>query len=68
MPMWRNPMLEREQRTNRLLTLLSADDYDRLRPHLTKGELDYKQILYEAARRLCHIAVERVAKIRRLKE
>ena len=50
MPMWGNPMLNRDQRTNRLLTLLSADDYDRLRPHLTKGELEYKQILYEAAR------------------
>ncbi len=45
-----NPMLKRDQRTNRLLTLMSADDYDRLRPHLTEGELEYRRILYEAAR------------------
>ena len=55
MPMWGNPMLERGQRTNRLLTLLSADDYDRLRPHLAKCELEYKQILYEAARSIEHV-------------
>jgi hypothetical protein len=42
MPMSGNPMLNRDQRTNRLLMLLSADDYDRLRPHLTKGKLEYK--------------------------
>jgi CRP-like cAMP-binding protein len=33
-----------------LLALLSTDDYDRLRPHLTKCELEYKQPLYEAER------------------
>jgi CRP-like cAMP-binding protein len=43
-------MLERNQRTNRLLELLSTDDYDRLRPHLTIGEWENKQILYEASR------------------
>jgi CRP-like cAMP-binding protein len=43
-------MVERDQRMNRLLTLLSADDYDRLRPHLTKCEWENKQILYEASR------------------
>jgi CRP-like cAMP-binding protein len=35
---------------NRLLDLLSADDYDRLRPHLTKSRFEYKQLLYEAGR------------------
>jgi CRP-like cAMP-binding protein len=45
-----NPMLERDQRTNRLLELLSTHDYDRLRPHLTKIKWENKQILYEAAR------------------
>jgi CRP-like cAMP-binding protein len=48
-------MLNRDQRKNRLLMLLSADDYDRLRPHLTKGKLEYKQILYEAARPIEHV-------------
>jgi CRP-like cAMP-binding protein len=45
-------MPERDKRTNRLLELLSSDDYDRLRPHLTEGKLEYKKILYEAARPL----------------
>jgi CRP-like cAMP-binding protein len=48
-------MDEREQRRNRLLALLSADDYDRLRPHLAKCQLEYKQILYEAARPIEHV-------------
>jgi CRP-like cAMP-binding protein len=43
-------MVERDQRTNRLLTLLSADDYERLRPNLTKCKLEYRQSLYEAGR------------------
>jgi CRP-like cAMP-binding protein len=50
MSIWRNPTLERDQRTNRLLTLLSADDYDRLRPHLTKSGWENKQMLYGASR------------------
>jgi CRP-like cAMP-binding protein len=41
---------QRDQRANRWLELLSADDYDRLRPHLTKSRFEYKQLLYEAAR------------------
>jgi CRP-like cAMP-binding protein len=44
------PMLKRDHRANRLLELLSDDDYDRLQPHLTKDEWDNKQILYEARR------------------
>jgi CRP-like cAMP-binding protein len=43
-------MLEPGQRTNRLLELLSTDDYDRLQPHLTKDEWENRQILYEASR------------------
>jgi CRP-like cAMP-binding protein len=43
-------MIERDQRMNRLLELLSVEDYDRLRPHLTKGEWENKQPLYEAGR------------------
>lgn len=33
---------------NRLLALLSARDYARLRPHLERAPLDYRQSLYEA--------------------
>lgn len=43
-------MVELDQRTNRLLTLLSDDDYERLRPHLTYENMDYRKILYEASR------------------
>ena len=34
-----------EQRTNRLLTLLSDDDYERLRPHSSISKLDYRKVL-----------------------
>jgi CRP-like cAMP-binding protein len=37
-----------DKRTNRLLTLLSDEDYGRLRPHLSKVDLEYKRSLYEA--------------------
>jgi CRP-like cAMP-binding protein len=37
------------ERTNRLLTLLSDIDYERLRPHLTEVALDYRKSLYEAS-------------------
>jgi CRP-like cAMP-binding protein len=37
-------------RTNRLLSLLSDDDYERLRPHLSPVALDYRKSLYEASR------------------
>jgi CRP-like cAMP-binding protein len=43
-------MLERDQRTNRLLLLLSDLDYERLRSHLSFVEFDYKKSLYEASR------------------
>jgi CRP-like cAMP-binding protein len=43
------------QRTNRLLTLLSDDDYGRLRPHLSISKLDYKKVLYEARREIRYI-------------
>jgi CRP-like cAMP-binding protein len=38
------------QRTNRLLSLLSDDDYERLRPHLSLVTLEYRKSLYEASR------------------
>lgn len=37
-----------EAPVNRLLALLSAKDYGRLRPHLTRAPLTYRQSLYEA--------------------
>jgi CRP-like cAMP-binding protein len=37
-------------RTNRLLSLLSDDDYERLRPHLSSIALEYRKSLYEASR------------------
>jgi CRP-like cAMP-binding protein len=48
-------MLTRERRTNRLLSLLSDDDYERLRPHLSNVVFDYKKSLYEASRRIEHV-------------
>ncbi|HXN69774.1 MAG TPA: Crp/Fnr family transcriptional regulator [Bradyrhizobium sp.] len=37
-------------RTNRLLSLLSDDDYERLRPHFSPVALEYRKSLYEASR------------------
>ena len=48
-------MPHRDQRTNRLLSLLSNDDYERLRPHLSKVVLEYKKSLYEASRPIEHV-------------
>ncbi|SHL59764.1 cAMP-binding domain of CRP or a regulatory subunit of cAMP-dependent protein kinases [Bradyrhizobium lablabi] len=48
-------MPERDQRTNRLLTLMSDDDYDRVRPHLALVALDYRKSLYEASRPIEHV-------------
>src|SRR5471030_1759113 len=48
-------MLERDQRTNRLLLLLSDNDYERLRPHLSVVEFDYRKSLYEASRPIDHV-------------
>jgi len=42
-------MPSRDQRTNRLLSLLSDDDYERLRPHLSTVVFDYRKSLYEAS-------------------
>ena len=44
-----------DRRTNRLLTLLSDDDYDRLRPHFVKSKLDYRKVLYEADREIKYV-------------
>ncbi|MDO9564696.1 MAG: Crp/Fnr family transcriptional regulator [Bradyrhizobium sp.] len=44
-----------DRRTNRLLSLLSDEDYQRLRPHLSHVTLDYKKSLYEASRPITHI-------------
>jgi CRP-like cAMP-binding protein len=45
----------RDQRTNRLLSLLSDSDYERLRPHLSQVVFDYRKSLYEASRPIEHI-------------
>jgi CRP-like cAMP-binding protein len=39
-----------QARTNRLLSLLSDKDYERLRPHLSQIALEYRKSLYEASR------------------
>ena len=44
-----------DRRTNRLLSLLSDDDYERLRPHLSHVVFDYKKSLYEASRPIDHV-------------
>ena len=44
-----------QRRTNRLLSLLSDDDYEHLRPHLSLITLEYRKILYEAARPIEHV-------------
>jgi CRP-like cAMP-binding protein len=43
------------QRTNRLLTLLSDEDYERLRPHFSTSELNYRKVLYEARRDIRYV-------------
>jgi CRP-like cAMP-binding protein len=42
-------------RTNRLLSLLSDIDYERLRPHLSPVVLEYRKSLYEASRPIEHV-------------
>jgi CRP-like cAMP-binding protein len=44
-----------EQRTNRLLTLLSDDDYERLRPHFSISKLSYRKVLYDARREIRNV-------------
>jgi CRP-like cAMP-binding protein len=48
-------MPQRDRRTNRLLSLLSEGDYERLQPHLSQVALDYRTSLYEAARPIEHV-------------
>ena len=43
------------RRTNRLLSILSDDDYERLRPHLSPVVLEYRKSLYEAGRPIEHV-------------
>ena len=48
-------MPESDRRTNRLLLMLSDDDYERLRPHLSPIVFDYRKSLYEASRPIEHV-------------
>src|SRR5438874_4353861 len=48
-------MPHRELRTNRLLSLLSDEDYEWLRPHLSQVDLEYRKSLYEALRPIGHV-------------
>jgi CRP-like cAMP-binding protein len=48
-------VLATEQRTNRLLTLLSDHDYERLRPHFSVSRLDYRKVLYDARREIKNV-------------
>jgi CRP-like cAMP-binding protein len=45
-------MPQSDRRTNRLLSLLSDNDYQRLRPHLSKVAFEYRKSLYEAGRQI----------------
>jgi CRP-like cAMP-binding protein len=54
-PRERQAMPDRDRRTNRLLSLLSNNDYERLRPHLSHVVLDYRKSLYEASRPIHHV-------------
>jgi CRP-like cAMP-binding protein len=58
-------MSDRDIRTNRLLTLLSNDDYERLRPHFALVDLECKKALYEAGRPIerVYFPVEGVASL-----
>ena len=58
-------MPHRDRRTNRLLSLLSDGDYERLRPHLSVVALDYRKSLYEASRPIeqVYFPVEGVASL-----
>ena len=47
--------MPRDRRTNRLLSLLSDHDYERLRPHLSHVEFEYRKSLYEALRPIDHV-------------
>jgi CRP-like cAMP-binding protein len=44
-----------DQRTNRLLSLLSDADYERLRGHLSQVTLEYRKSLYQSSRPIEHV-------------
>jgi CRP-like cAMP-binding protein len=48
-------MPPRDLRTNRLLSLLSDHDYERLRPHLSHVAFEYRKSLYEASRSIDYV-------------
>ena len=48
-------MLNHDRRTNRLLSLLSDEDYEKLRPHLSPVPFEYRKSLYEASRPIEHV-------------
>ena len=48
-------MSSRDKRTNRLLSLLSDDDYELLRGDLSQVSLEYKKSLYEASLPIEHV-------------
>jgi CRP-like cAMP-binding protein len=48
-------MPHRDQRTNRLLSLLSDSDYERIRGHLSQVVLEYRKTLYEPFRPIEHV-------------
>jgi CRP-like cAMP-binding protein len=54
-----------DPRTNRLLSLLSDNDYEHLRRHLSQVDLEYRKSLYEASRSIEHVyfPVEGVASL-----
>jgi CRP-like cAMP-binding protein len=58
-------MSQPDQRTNRLLSLLPNEDYERLRPHLVHIVLEYRKSLYEASRpiELVYFPVDGVASL-----
>jgi CRP-like cAMP-binding protein len=58
-------MPQRDPRTNRLLSLLADDDYERLRQHLSPVVLEYRKSLYEASCPIEHVyfPVEGVASL-----
>jgi CRP-like cAMP-binding protein len=48
-------MVMNHPRTNRLLSLLSDRDYERLRPHLSSIVLEYRKSLHDASRPIDHV-------------
>ena len=44
-----------DSHANRLLGLLTAKDYDRLRPHLARLPLEYRKSLYQADKKIAFV-------------